>query len=70
MSEQDIPRIVQRGIDRRDHDLLWVWQWADRVEREEVDAWLVSTNHLLAMQPGTPEYRFKEIVGEYIKREL
>ena len=58
------PELVNQALSQRDGDWAWVWFQASTGERAEVDRWLVADEHPLAMQPGTPEQRFRTVVAE------
>ena len=37
----------------------------EQAERDEVDRWLVETNHPLAFEPGTQERRITALIQQY-----
>ena len=42
----------------------WVWDMSTSENKQAVDAYLVAARHPLAMQPGTPEQRFRCLLIE------
>ena len=66
----NLPQIVKDAIYRMkfgDKDIMWSWFQSTSIERESVDRWIITNNHPLGIQPGTKEYRFKELVKEICK---
>ena len=67
---KDRPTIIDSALLRAksegvDSAVSWIWFFgSDPTERDAVDKWLVTTQHPLAMQPGTPTDRFRAIVKE------
>jgi hypothetical protein len=65
------PKIVRDGLDRYqrggDKDLDWVWfQSASKKDKEEFEKYLIDTKDPLAMEPGSPTWRYKAFIHKVI----
>jgi len=61
---QDAVRRLRSG-DKSGH--RWIYQWMSEGARDRIDTWLVRTEHPLAYEPGTQEYRFVTVCEEIAK---
>ena len=57
------PKIIMESAERGE-DIMWLWDFSSKEERDSVDNYLVSISHPLAFEAGTKEYRFRSIVKE------
>lgn len=70
------PRIVAAAIEcarrndpcvSQDRRIDHVWFTSTGPQRDEFDRWLVATQHRLAYEAGTAEYRFRSLVTEILE---